>query len=577
MFDKSHLEQLRKKMREDGLKAYLVTTGDPHDSEGPAEYWLAERQYFCPFTGENAYFLCTLEEAFLYCDGRFFVAAKKQLEGSTIKMMKMDTPGYPSLHELIKEKDLYPIGVNYLVNSPSFADSLGMSVDVDYSSLVEDRPALPYEPIRRFDMEGLNTLTRDEKIENVRKELSDKGDKAVLITTLDDIAWILNLRGNDIECTPTFYSYLYISMDEVVLFVEPGRIDFDLGQVQVRPYEDIESFLRERSEIRTLADGGRCNKRLYSILHNVHDSVVPSTIMKAIKGSVEIENTKSIQAEDGVAMLKFIKYLEEHKAERLSEWDYAKVLNGYRAEGKRFMELSFPTIAAFGSNAAMMHYGPSEEVHDFYEGQVELLVDSGGQYYGGTTDTTRTFLMGEPTEEFVHDYTLTLKSVIALSKSIFLEGTPGVCIDYSAREIMWREGLDYKCGTGHGVGYCSNVHEGPNSFRPRIRKGGQATAIVPGMITTVEPGVYKAGKYGIRIENNLLTVLDRTTPDGTFYRFETITYVPIDTRPLDLSIMSQEEIDWLNQYHQIVFDKLSPLVEGELLEFLKEKTKPVSK
>lgn len=298
--------------------------------------------------------------------------------------------------------------------------------------------------------------------------------------------------------------------------------------------------------------------------------------MKAVKGPKEIENTKRIQAEDGVALLKFIDFLDKHKGEGLSEWDYAVKLGEFRKEGPSYIEDSFETIAATGPNAAMMHYAPSEAKNSLVKDGPELLVDSGGQYWGGTTDTTRTFLVGNSTPEFIRDYTLTLKSLIALSSCIFLEGSTGRPIDMMAREIMWKNGMDYKCGTGHGIGYLNVVHESPNGFRYRASKGkDDGATIVPGMITSIEPGVYKAGKYGIRIENDILAVPAFSTPDGNFFKFENLTYVPIETSCLDLNLLTQEEIDYLNDYHQLVYEKLSPLVSGHLLDVLKEKTKPV--
>lgn len=583
MFDVKHLDEVRSYMKKDGLKAYLVVTGDPHDSEEPAPYFGAERKWFCPFSGDNAFLLITLDKAFLWTDGRFFISAAQELKGSTIELMKMGTAGYPTLDEYVHGNHLYPLGTNETMISPSFLKGLthkdSVIVDKDYSFLVKDRPALCDEKIWKFDDPKYNTLTREEKIANIRKEIEKKDAEAHLITTLDDIAWILNLRGNDVECTPVFYSYLYISLKEGVhLFVNPKRIDYEIKGVTIHPYEDIDKFLKEHSEVPTLADETKCNAHVYNILKHPVNGRAPSNLMKAIKGPVEIENIRSIQEEDGVALLKFIAFIDKNKDKKLNEWQYAEELGKYRAEGKRFFELSFTTIAACGPNAAMMHYAPSKDVHSVVDpdNTIELLVDSGGQYYGGTTDTTRTFLIGKPTEEYIHDYTLTLKAVINLSRTIFLEGSSGTTIDIRAREIMWEEGMDYKCGTGHGVGYVLPVHEGPNGFRYRAAAGkDDQSQNVPGMVTTIEPGVYKEGKYGIRIENNLLTVPAFKTTDGQFYKFETITYVPIETKALDLSLLSDEEIKWLNDYHKEVYDRLSKHVDGELLKVLKDKTRPI--
>ena len=302
--------------------------------------------------------------------------------------------------------------------------------------------------------------------------------------------------------------------------------------------------------------------------------------MKAIKGPVEIKNIKSIQEIDGLALLKFQKYLEDNLDKNLTEYDYSLKLKEFREESNLLFDLSFNTIASVGKNAAMMHYAPKKDNSSTVnKDEIEFLVDSGGQYFGGTTDTTRTFLIGKASQEFIHDYTLTLKALIAISSAIFLEKSDGHTLDILARRYFWNEGMDYKCGTGHGVGYILNVHEGPNGLRYKaVPERDDQAPIVPGMITTIEPGVYKSGKYGIRIENNLLCVKAFSTSDGNFFKFETITYVPIETKCLDLSIMSDEEVDWLNNYHKLVFSKLSPLIRNnDLLEFLKSKTKEIHK
>lgn len=581
-YSNENVVKLREKMKEDGLKAYLIVTGDPHNSEEPAPRFAAERRYFCPFDGDNAYVVITHDEAFLFTDGRFFVSAEEELKGSCFKLMKLYTPGYPSPEELIQRNHLYPLGTNLLLISPSELDELskgGEVIDKDYSNLLPELPSLPTSKLWRFDDPSFNDLSRDEKLKKVVDEVAKAGAEAHLLTTLDDIAYLLNLRGNDIPYTPVFYSYLYLSVNEGVhLFVEPGRLDFQIDGLQVHSYDDIFSFLSARKDLKTLVDVNQANAKVCSLLSHITPGPAPSRMMKAVKGKKEIENIKEIQAEDGVALLKFIAYLDEHVNDGLSEWDFAKKLGEFRKEGKRYIEDSFQTIAATGPNAAMMHYAPAEDKHSLVQAGPELLVDSGGQYFGGTTDTTRTFPVGELTPEFIHDYTLTLKSVIALSNCVFIQGSTGRPIDMMARQVMWKEGLDYKCGTGHGIGYLNVVHESPNGFRYRASKGkDDGCVILPGMITSIEPGVYKAGKYGIRIENDILAVEAFSAPDGKFYKFENVTYVPIDTKALDLTLLSDEEIAYLNSYHTLVYEKLSPLVSGHLLDVLKEKTKPIQR
>ncbi|MBP5092031.1 MAG: M24 family metallopeptidase [Bacilli bacterium] len=579
-----NLIAIRAEMKKRNLKGYLIVTGDPHNSEEPAAYFGAERRYACPFSGDNAYVLITEEEALLWTDGRFFISAEKELKGSPYKLMKMATPGYPSLEEYLNANDIYPLGTNFLMFAENSIKDLSKGgkevVDCDLSFLMEDRPALSKDKLWRFDGEEYNTLSREEKIDAVFTDAKKKGAKAALVSTLDDIAWILNIRGNDVAYTPVFYSYLYIEEEGAHLFVEEGRVDFTLPRVKLHPYGEIDAFLEAHKEVPTLVDPDRLNAHIYRLFAKPVNGRIASNLMKAIKGEKEIANIIKAQEQDGVALLKFIAYWESHKDDKtLSEFDYAKKLGEYRAEGKDYIEDSFQTIAAYGPNAAMMHYAPNEEVASLVDGSgQELLVDSGGQYFGGTTDTTRTFLHGEPTDEYRHDYTLTLKSVIALSRAVFLEGTPGTCLDFASREIMWREGLDYKCGTGHGVGYLLPVHEGPNGFRYRLMPGKDDSAPnVPGMVTTVEPGVYKEGKYGIRIENNLLTVFSHETNDGRFFKFKNVTFVPIETKALDLSMMSDEEIGYLNSYHQEVREHLTPYVSGDLLSLLLRLTSPLKR
>ncbi|MCR5491775.1 MAG: M24 family metallopeptidase [Bacilli bacterium] len=582
-FDVERLSKLRAQMKQDGLVAYLITTGDPHDSEEPAPFFAAERRYFCPFTGDNAFVLVTMDGAYLWTDGRFFISAEQELEGSTYQLMKMSTPGYPSLSDFLKAKNLYPLGLDESVVSPSFLGSIshGPIKDINYRSLVENMPPFPNGKIWKFDGPEYHDLTAGEKIESVKAKVKAAGAKAHLITTLDDIAYLTNLRGNDIECTPLFYSYLYIDIDEnPYLFVNEDSIGFDYPPFNILPYASLPSFLKERADVPTLIDEDKANAEVATILHNRIDGKMPSRLMKAVKGPKEIENIKSIQEEDGVALLKLIAYLDEHKGEKLTEWDIVEVLHGFRAEGKRFFEESFTTIAAAGPNAAMMHYAPTAKSFSEVDPSScqQLLVDSGGQYYGGTTDTTRTFPIGKLCAEYIRDYTLTLKSVISLSDCVFLQGSTGRPIDMMARYIMWQEGMDYKCGTGHGVGYVSVVHESPNGFRYRQAPGKDDDAVnVPGMVTTIEPGVYKKDKWGIRIENNLLTVPAFETEDGVFYKFETITYVPIDLEAVDVSLLTDREIAWINAYHQEVYRRLSKLVSGKLLEVLEKKTRPLSR
>lgn len=582
IYSNSHLSYLQQELKKKGLKAYLITSGDPHNCEEPAPCFAYERLYFCPFEGTNATVVITQDEAYLYVDGRFFISAEKDIEGTPFILMKMGQKDFPSVEELLKDKNLYPLGTDLsILPYSTYLDlaKAGEVRDISFATDLPGKPLFPSSPLWDFDGPSYHDLTPKEKIEKVREKMSEKGAKAHLVTTLDDIAYLTHLRGNDIECTPLFLSYLYLGEDKKnYLFVKEGRLNKELRDFLILPYESIDAFLKERKQIPTLVDLSECNARLASILENPINEEPPSRLMKAIKGEKEIENIISIQEEDGAALVKFMRFVEENKDRLLTEWDYAVALGEFRKQGKRYIEDSFLTIAAVGPNAAMMHYAPSEKIFDVVDPNkhIELLVDSGGQYFGGTTDTTRTILIGKPSGEYVNDYTSTLRSVIALTTSIFLDGSTGRTLDYPAREIMWKQGLDYKCGTGHGVGYLSVVHESPNGFRYRSAANKKDDAkIVPGMVTTVEPGVYKANKYGIRIENNILCVPAFETSDGSFYRFQTITYAPIDVRALDLDALSKEDKQWLNSYHEEVLRRLTPYLEGKDLEFLKEATKAI--
>ena len=583
MFKKENILILQKELKKNNLKAYLILTSDPHDNEYISEYYLKERLFFAPFSGSAGTLLISENKAFLSTDGRYWEQAEKELSGTGITLIKDGDIGVPSLTDFIKQNGFYPLGINYLNISEAKLETLQnkgiVTKNIDFSYLL-DKKKEKSGKIFALD-KNLYTLSYKDKIELIKHEIKEKDSEAHLLTTLDDIAFTLNLRGKDIPFNPVFYSYLYISLNEGVhLFVDLDKLDFSLEGVNVHSYEEIFSFIKARENIKTLIDPTRVNAYLYSLLKEPVISKNPSYLMKAIKGPVEIKNIKSIQEIDGLALLKFQKYLEDNLDKNLTEYDYSLKLKEFREESNLLFDLSFNTIASAGKNAAMMHYAPKKDNSSTVnKDEIEFLVDSGGQYFGGTTDTTRTFLIGKASQEFIHDYTLTLKALIAISSAVFLEKSDGHTLDILARRYFWNEGTDYKCGTGHGVGYILNVHEGPNGLRYKaVPERDDQAPIVPGMITTIEPGVYKSGKYGIRIENNLLCVKAFSTSDGNFFKFETITYVPIETKCLDLSIMSDEEVDWLNNYHKLVFSKLSQLIkENDLLEFLKNKTKEIHK
>lgn len=591
IFDQ-RISALQERMKKDGLKAYIVPATDPHMSEECASRFSAERFYFCPFKGNDGTLLVTLNNYYIYTDGRYWTEAEGNIKGSHCTLVYAGKRGVLTMGEFIRENDLYPLGMDESLFSISEYESFGydkkhldMIKNVSYRDMVEDLPELPLCKIWKLD-DNLLSTTREERVQKVMNVVKRNGAKALVVTTLDDIAYLLGYRSADIPCTPVFYSYLYIdSKMNLHLFIDERKLPegFAEDKVIVHKYEDFYSFLREHQNIVTQVDRKTANAEVKTSLKKIVFATCPAIFDKSVKGPVEIENTKQVQIIDGLAVLKLMKWIDDNiDSGELDEYKCAQYLDMTRLQNPRCFDLSFETIAACDSNAAMMHYAPKKDVHSplTRENQL-LLVDSGGQYYGGTTDTTRTFIVSKNVSESVkHDYTLTLKSQIALSTSVFEDGCSGHEIDIKAREVMWKEGLDYKCGTGHGVGYISCVHEGPIGFRYYHRPGVEDEGrLTEGQIITIEPGVYKDGQYGIRLENNLLVVKAFETSQGYFMKFETITYTPYDRRAIDVSMLTNEEIQWFNNYSQDVFEKLAPLCKDDvdLLAYLRKQTLPLTR
>ena len=582
IFDE-RIKKLQEQLIKDGLKAYIIPATDPHLSEMYAPRFGAMRYYFCSFKGETGTLLVTQTDYYLYTDGRFWTEAENELKGTSCKLVYAGKANVLSMSDFIKENNLYPLGLDSSLFSLNevkgfYVDDNHKIISKSYLSLVEDLPPMPKDKIFKIDEELLST-TRYDRVMAIVSEMKKQNAKACLLTALDDIAYVIGYRGNDIAYTPVFYSYLYINEDGVSdLFIDEEKIpnSFNSLKVNIHKYEDLIKFLDERKDVPTMIDLSNTNALICSHLKNIINATSPASIFKAIKGKVEVENIKRIHKLDGIAVLKLQKYIEDNIDKGLDELKCAEFIDNTRLKMDECFELSFETIAAVDSNAAMMHYAPSENSNaKLYKDSKLLLVDSGGQYYGGTTDITRTFLI-KPTKEVIKDYTLTLKSQIALSKTVFEKGCSGLSLDIIAREVFWKEGMDYKCGTGHGVGYISCVHEGPVSFRYYVPAGRKVSGILtPGHIITVEPGVYKAGKYGIRLENELLVVDGLTTDDGIFYKFETVTYCPYDRKGIDVSLLDDEELKWLNDYLGSVYDTLAPLIDDEeLLAYLRKQCAP---
>lgn len=587
----SNLNNLREVMKKENVDYYIIPSGDSHQSEYVPEYYKG-RAYVSGFTGSAGTLLVGLEESYLWTDGRYFIQAEKELNGSGIKLMKMNIPGYPSLLEWIKNNikegktlafDGSTISVNEYKNYKELTKKNGFNIKMDKDFLNEiwsDRPELSKEKIFIHDTKYCGKFT-SEKLEEVRAEMTTLEGENYVVTSLDDIAWLFNIRGNDIAYNPVALAYALISDKEAVLYINEEKVTNDDKRtleaqgVTLKSYNDIYEDIKNVTGS-IIIDGAKVNGKLYSLISEdvkIIENLNITTSLKAVKNEVEIKNMEVSQVRDGVAMVKFIKWLKENVGKiNMTEISASDKLEEIRAKGENFKGLSFNTISGYKDHAAMMHYSATEESQYELDSEGMLLIDSGAQYLDGTTDITRTFILGQITEEEKRDFTLVLKSHIALATTIFLKGTNGCNLDAIARRPLWRYGMDYKCGTGHGVGFFLNVHEGPQGIRPF----GNTIALEPGMILTNEPGVYKENKHGIRTENTLLvTKAFKNDEMGEFYKFDTISYCPIDLEGIDVSLLDEEEREWLNNYHRTVYEKLSPYLNEEEKKFLEKETRSI--
>lgn len=587
----SNLNNLREVMKKENVDYYIIPSGDSHQSEYVPEYYKG-RAYVSGFTGSAGTLLVGIEESYLWTDGRYFIQAEKELNGSGIKLMKMNIPGYPSLIEWIKNNvkegktlafDGSTISTNEYKNYQELSKKNGFNIKMDKDFLNEiwsDRPELSKEKIFIHDTKYCGRCT-SEKLQEVRDEMKKLEGENYVIASLDDIAWLFNIRGNDIAYNPVALAYALISDKKAVLYINEEKVTNDDKRtleaqgVTLKQYNDIYEDIKNVTES-IIIDGAKVNGKLYSLISEdvkIIENLNITTSLKAVKNEVEIKNMEVSQVRDGVAMVKFIKWLKENVGKiNMTEISASDKLEEIRANGEKFKGLSFNTIAGYKDHAAMMHYSATEESQYELNSEGMLLIDSGAQYLDGTTDITRTFILGSITEEEKRDFTLVLKSHIALATTIFLRGTNGCNLDAIARRPLWKYGMDYKCGTGHGVGFFLNVHEGPQGIRPF----GNTIALEPGMILTNEPGVYKENKHGIRTENTLLvTKAFKNDEMGEFYKFDTISYCPIDLEGVDVSLLDEEEREWLNNYHRTVYEKLSPYLNEEEKKFLEKETRSI--
>lgn len=588
------LESLREVMRREHLSAFIFPSTDAHQSEYVADHWQG-RTWISGFNGSAGTAVVTMKSAALWTDSRYFLAAEEQLKGTEFQLMKLKIEGTPTISEWLAQElqgENAEVGLDGMVNS--YHETMGLIADLRKSGGITvrtnfdplgliwtDRPAIPANPVEIQPMEFAGESVAS-KISRIRTALRQRHADGMLISALDDIAWTLNLRGTDVHCVPVFVSYLLISSQQVSLYVDSAKINDEVkaylteNGISLYPYNKVAEGLERYSEYNILLDGDETS---YFLLKTVKCQEIiagnsPVPAMKAQKNDREIAGFRQAMLRDGVAMVKFLRWLKPAvEAGGQTEISIDRKLTSLRAEQHLFRDISFDTIAGYQAHGAIVHYEATPETDVALKPEGLILIDSGAQYQDGTTDITRTISLGPVTEEMKHVYTLVLKGHIQLELAKFPDGASGTQLDALVRECMWREGYNYLHGTGHGVGSYLSVHEGPH----QIRMEWKPTPLRAGMTVTDEPGLYLSGKFGVRIENTLLIKDYQTTEFGKFLQMESLTLCPIDLTPVDFSMLQPEEIEWLDTYHRDVFEKLSPYLEGEDLEWLREATRPVDR
>lgn len=585
------LEAVRGIMKEKGVDIYVVVTGDYHISEYAGDYF-KEREFISGFSGSAGTAVITSDTAVLFTDGRYFVQAEKQLSGTEYKLMRMGSAGVPALNEYCREllKEGMTIGFDgRCVQAGQGIEFKKMAefnkAQCNYSfdaieQIYNDRAEFPHSKAFYLDTMYSGKTIKD-KLIDVRCAMKDNMSDVHIIASLDDICWLFNIRGRDVHCNPVIMAYAAVYMDKTVLYTDIDRLDDCIDKlieagVEVKPYNDIYEDIRSIAGHKVLIDKKRVNTRLYLYAKD-NDKIElvekenPEVLLKAVKNDIEITNLKNVHIDDGLAVTRFIFWLKKavKSGQTITEASAAEYLDNLRSGIKDYIELSFDTISAYADNAAMMHYQASKDNCSTLKQEGMLLVDSGGQYMRGTTDITRTIALGEVTDEMKKCYTLTLKGMLNLANTRFLHGCTGYNLDIMARAPLWNENIDYRCGTGHGVGYLLNVHEAPNGFRWKHIQGVNDLAVLtPGMVTSDEPGVYADGRFGIRIENEIIVTEDKENEYGRWLKFEMLTMVPVDLDLVDVQYLSYKDIEQLNNYNKQVYNVLSPYMKGEELEQL---------
>ena len=583
------LKQLRQVMAEKGIDAYLVPTSDFHESEYVGEHFKC-RKFLTGFTGSAGTAVVTATEAGLWTDGRYFVQAAKQLEGSGFTLQKIGQEGVPTVNEYLQKVMPFQgvLGFDGRVVNSQLGQELEEALEPKQVSFAyeedlvgmiwEDRPGLPVNPVWILK-EQYTGQSAQEKLKGLREAMREAGTGVHVLTTLDDIVWLFNIRGGDVPHNPVVLSYVVVTEKTCNLFINEGvlndevRTYLDRLHVTVMPYDGIYEFVKSFRGERVLLERSRIN---YAILKNLDpsnkiiDRMNPTVMAKAVKNPVEIENERQAHIKDGVAVTKFIYWMKQNVGKiPMTEISVAEHLEELRREQEGYLEASFDTISAYGENAAMCHYSATPESDKTIEAKGLYLVDSGGQYYEGTTDITRTIALGPVTEKEREHFTLVAISMLRLGHAKFLYGCRGLSLDYIARQPLWERGLNYDHGTGHGVGYLLNVHERPNGIRYKMVPERMDSAVIEeGMICSDEPGLYIEGSHGIRTENLIVSKKGEKNQYGQFMEFEFLTFVPIDLDALDVTLMEERDIQYLNEYHRQVYEKISPYLTGEECEWL---------
>ena len=588
---KERIHALRMTFRPNNIKAFIIPSTDPHLSEYVAPYWMS-REWISGFTGSAGTAVILMDKAGLWADSRYFLQAEKELEGSGITLYKEMLPETPSITKFLCQ-NLKP-GESVSIDGKMFSVQQVEQMKEDLApyqlqvnlfgdplkNIWKDRPSMPDAPAFIYDVKYAGKSC-GEKVAAIRTELKEKGIFALFLSSLDEIAWTLNLRGSDVHCNPVIVSYLLVTQDEVVYFISPEKITQEVNeylqeqQVSLRKYDEAESFLNSFAGENILIDPKKTNYAIYSAINpacKVVRGESPVTLLKAIRNEQEIAGIHHAMQRDGVALVKFLKWLEASVLSgKETELSVDRKLHEFRAAQPLYMGESFDTIAGYKEHGAIVHYSATEESDVTLQSKGFLLLDSGAQYLDGTTDITRTIALGELTEEEKTDYTLILKGHIALAMAKFPAGTRGAQLDVLARMPIWSHGMNFLHGTGHGVGHFLSVHEGPQS----IRMNENPIVLQPGMVTSNEPGVYKAGSHGIRNENLTLVCKDKEGMFGEYFKFETITLCPICKKGIIKEMLTAEEVKWFNDYHQTVYKKLSPSLNEEEKKWLLEATKAI--